>query len=177
MADFACADNAAVESCIGTVADGETMTMGTLGNKVFKVTAIDSAGNITTKDVAYMVNSTDVTMQRRQRAPSTRSLALTLPTTPPNFGAFTPGVAREYLDHGRVARHLDRRRRCADGLRPGDDGHRPPRQRRVRRSRTRCRSTRRSGGSTAGRPGGNVGGAAAPTSLAQYARSGHQRQR
>ena len=28
VADFACADNAAVESCIGTVADGETMTNG-----------------------------------------------------------------------------------------------------------------------------------------------------
>ena len=67
MADFACADNAAVESCVGTVADGETMTIDSLGNKVFKVTAIDSAGNITTKEVPYMVNSTDVDDERRHR--------------------------------------------------------------------------------------------------------------
>ena len=72
MADFACADNAAVESCTGTVADGETITNGSLGNKVFKVTAIDSAGNITTKDVAYMVNSTDVRPCTPAAARSTR---------------------------------------------------------------------------------------------------------
>ena len=72
VADFTCADDVAVDSCVGTVADGDTMTMSSLGNKVFKVTAIDSAGNITTKDVAYMVNSIDFHGHRRRSAPWTR---------------------------------------------------------------------------------------------------------
>ena len=68
---------------------------------MFKVTAIDTAGNITTKEVAYMVNSTDVTMPTGAPTGSVdTALALTFPTTSPSFGAFTPGVAREYLTSG-----------------------------------------------------------------------------
>jgi hypothetical protein len=63
---------------------------------VFKVTAIDSSGNITAKEVAYMVNSTDVTLP----APSSTvasELAFTLAMAPAPFPAFAPGVAQQYL--------------------------------------------------------------------------------
>ena len=53
------------------MADGSALDTSSLGNKVLKVTAIDSAGNITTKEVAYMVNSKDIDgdpgWHRRQR--------------------------------------------------------------------------------------------------------------
>ena len=130
VADFTCADNVAIESCTGTVAKGETMTMSSLGNKTFRVTAIDTAGNITTKDVAYMVNSTDVIMGAGAGTVDT-TLALTLPATAPSFGAFTPGVAREYLDHRRAAGHHHGRRHDADGPRPRHHRHGSPRQRHV----------------------------------------------
>ena len=90
LADFTCGDNAAVESCIGTVADGAALDTGTLGNKVFKVTAIDTAGNITTKEVAYMVNSIDF-HGLRAVARWTPTLALTLPATTATFGAVHAG--------------------------------------------------------------------------------------
>jgi hypothetical protein len=94
VADFECADNVLVESCVGTVADGSTMTMSSLGNKVFRVTATDSAGNIVTKDVPYMVNSVDTTLLVGSTLDTT--MALTFTGNPPVFQPFEPGVAREY---------------------------------------------------------------------------------
>jgi hypothetical protein len=92
-ADFDCGDDVAVESCVGTVADGANMDMATMGNATFTVTATDSAGNKTTKTVAYMVNSTDVPVTPGGTVASTLSLGLGAPAT---FGAFTPGIANEY---------------------------------------------------------------------------------
>jgi hypothetical protein len=93
-ADFSCADAyTGVESCVGTVADGAPMAMDTIGVHTFTVTATDNAGNVTTKEVHYMVNSTakDTTAGGTVAA----TLALTL-GAPASFGAFTPGVGKDY---------------------------------------------------------------------------------
>ena len=64
-AAFTCADNVAVDSCTGTVANGSALDTSSLGNKVLKVTAVDAAGNITTKEVAYMVNTKEIAVTPR----------------------------------------------------------------------------------------------------------------
>ena len=97
---------------------------------MFRVTAIDSAGNITTKEVAYMVNSTDVTMPTGAPTASVdTALALSFPTTSPSFGAFTPGVAREYLTSGAFRVTSTAGNAAITVHDPADDGHRSPRQR------------------------------------------------
>src|SRR6478609_3137900 len=93
---FTCTDAAGVDSCVGTSATGVEVANSTLGNKVFKVTAIDSAGNITTKEVAYMVNSKDVPLVAGGGTVDP-AMELAIGTTPANFGVFAPGIAREYL--------------------------------------------------------------------------------
>ena len=79
------------------------MTNSTLGNKTFKVTAIDSSGNITTKEVAYMVNSADFTGNVAGGTVDT-TLGLTMPATTAMFAPFTPGQAKEYLVTAAVSR-------------------------------------------------------------------------
>jgi len=96
LADFDCADNVAVESCVGTVADGSAVSTDSLGNKVFRVTATDTAGNVTVKDVPFMVNSVDYSFPAGTGNVVT-TLGLTMGTAPAQFGTFTPGVAQEYL--------------------------------------------------------------------------------
>ena len=96
VADFDCGDNVAVESCTGTVADGANVDTASLGNKVFKVTAIDTAGNMTVTDVPFMVNSVDYSFPAGTGSVVT-TLGLTLGTAPAQFGTFVPGVAQEYL--------------------------------------------------------------------------------
>ncbi|MDX8152277.1 FG-GAP-like repeat-containing protein [Patulibacter brassicae] len=57
-ADFACSDGArgsGIDSCTGTVADGQPIDTATLGTKTFKVTAEDEAGNTAEKTVTYTV--------------------------------------------------------------------------------------------------------------------------
>jgi hypothetical protein len=165
---FTCTDAAGVDSCVGTTATGEAVTNGTLGNKVFKVTAIDSAGNITTKDVAYMVNSTDVTMPASTGTVDT-TLALTLPTTAPTFGAFTPGVAKEYLATAAPRITSTTGNTALTVSDPSATGV----GRLVNGTATLTNALQVYASSTnanalAG-PGGNVGGTAAPTSLMTYA--------
>jgi hypothetical protein len=167
VADFACADNAAIESCTGTVADGESINNDKLGNKVFKVTAIDTAGNVTTQEVAYMVNSASFDMNSGSGTVDT-VLSLTTGTTPANFGAFQVGVAREYLataapritsTAGNVALTIhDNATTNVGRLVNGT----------AALSQVLQVYSNGGGGSTAG-PGGNVGGAAAPTALATWA--------
>jgi hypothetical protein len=96
IADFDCSDDTAVVTCVGTVADGAAVNTSTLGNKVFRVTATDSNGTVTTKDVPYMVNSRDYTLSVGSNSPDT-TLELLMPAASPSLGAFTPGFAREYL--------------------------------------------------------------------------------
>jgi hypothetical protein len=94
IADFSCADSdSGVESCEGTVADGAAVNTSQMGFHTFTVTARDRAGTVTTKSVQYMVNSADYESTAGGMVPAT--LALTL-GAPASFGAFTPGVAREY---------------------------------------------------------------------------------
>ena len=64
--------------------------------------------------------------------PATLSLTVGSAT----FGAFTPGVGRDYTATDERERHQHRGRRGAERLRP-----RPPAQRRVRSCRSRCRWT------------------------------------
>lgn len=59
-ADFECADaGAGIESCVGTVADGAAMDMQIGRDQVFRVTATDNAGNVTTRSVTYSVLSSE----------------------------------------------------------------------------------------------------------------------
>jgi hypothetical protein len=92
---YTCTDSAGVDSCAGPVATGTPLNVGNVGNKVFKVTAIDSAGNITTKEVPYMVNSVDFVVEGNGGAVET-TMALTN-LAPVTLGAFTPGVTQSYL--------------------------------------------------------------------------------
>jgi hypothetical protein len=93
-ADFSCADaETAVESCVGTVADGAPVATGQIGsNFEFTVTAKDLAGNSTSKTVVYSVLNTVDDGTVTGTVPAT--LSLTVGNA--NLGAFTPGLARLY---------------------------------------------------------------------------------
>ena len=170
VADFDCADDVAVESCVGTVADGANVDTASLGNKVFRVTATDTAGNLTVTEVPFMVNSVDYSIPAGTGTVVT-TLGLAMGTAPAQFGAFTPGVAQEYLATAAPRITLDGRQRDADRVRPGDDVRRPPGQRYVRadepgpgvldrrqqRDGTRRRAGDRSRGSGPGRELGRSG--------------------
>ncbi|MBV9002237.1 MAG: polysaccharide deacetylase family protein, partial [Solirubrobacterales bacterium] len=54
-ANYSCADNLAVQSCVGTVANGSQLDTTTLGDHEFTVTATDTAGNRSTADLGYTV--------------------------------------------------------------------------------------------------------------------------
>ena len=166
VADFSCGDNVAVDSCTGTVADGETMTMESLGNKVFKVTAIDSAGNVTTKEVPYMVNSKDV--QINSGGGSVDSALELKFSGPASFGAFTPGVAREYLTTAAPTITSTAGNVALTVHDPATSGV----GRLINGPSTLTQALQvylsNGTGSTAG-PGGAVGGAAAPTAIATWA--------
>lgn len=59
IARFTCYDTgggiAAVGGCVGTVSNGANLPTGTVGAKVFTVTAKDAAGNIAVKNVNYNI--------------------------------------------------------------------------------------------------------------------------
>jgi hypothetical protein len=88
---FTCTDNVGVESCTGSAA---TLDTSTTGAHSFTVTAKDLAGNVSTKTVSYNVLHDDAEGNVSGTVPGT--LALTV-GPPASFGAFTAGVAREYL--------------------------------------------------------------------------------
>jgi hypothetical protein len=87
---FTCTDNDGVESCTGSAA---TLDTATTGAHAFTVTAKDLAGNVTTKSVIYNVLHDDADGNVSGTVPGTLSLTVGAPAS---FGAFTPGVAREY---------------------------------------------------------------------------------
>ena len=70
--------------------------------------------------------------------PATLALTLGAPAT---FGAFTPGIAKEYTAAHDGQRHLHGGRRDAERRRSEHDQHRPAGQRRVRPGRSRCRAS------------------------------------
>ena len=88
---FTCTDSDGVESCTGSAA---TLDTATTGAHSFTVTAKDLAGNVTTKTVTYNVLHDDAEGNVSGSVPGTLSLTVGAPAS---FGAFTPGVAREYL--------------------------------------------------------------------------------
>jgi hypothetical protein len=58
FADYSCADEpdgSGLDSCVGSVADGAAVDTASLGDKTFKVTATDGAGNSDSKTVSYTV--------------------------------------------------------------------------------------------------------------------------
>ncbi len=68
-ADFDCADDTALASCVGTVADNAPIDTTTLGPHEFTVTATDAAGNTSTRSVSYNVTDrTDPTIELRTPA-------------------------------------------------------------------------------------------------------------
>lgn len=94
LADFSCADaETAVESCVGTVADGAPVATGQIGHFEFTVTATDLAGNTETRTVVYSVLNTTADGNVSGTVPGTLSLTIGAPAS---FGAFTAGVARLY---------------------------------------------------------------------------------
>ncbi len=93
-AAFSCADaGSGIQTCIGTVPNGEAVDTSAIGLHAFTVTATDKAGNPIAATVHYTVNSTSAVGTVGAAAPATLSLALNAPAT---FGAFTPGVANDY---------------------------------------------------------------------------------
>lgn len=55
LAEYGCIDDRAIESCIGSAANGGRINTTTLGTKTFTVTSSDAAGNTATKSVTYRV--------------------------------------------------------------------------------------------------------------------------
>lgn len=56
-ADYSCADPNGVATCTGTVTSGAPIDTATFGTKTFTVTAVDTAGNQSSKSVTYTVDS------------------------------------------------------------------------------------------------------------------------
>ena len=94
---FSCADEAGgsgVASCVGSTASGSNLPTGTAGMQVLTITATDNVGNVFVKTVNYRVlDATNDDGDVSGSVPATLSLTLGTPAT---FGAFTPGVARDY---------------------------------------------------------------------------------
>lgn len=62
LADYACTDTeSGIDTCNGTVADGQPIDTSTLGQHFFSVTATDLAGNVSGASHSYHVVSTDST--------------------------------------------------------------------------------------------------------------------
>ncbi|WP_028068011.1 LVIVD repeat-containing protein [Solirubrobacter soli] len=163
---FTCTDAGGVDSCVGSSPSGEAMTMSSLGNKTFKVTAIDSAGNITTKEIAYAVNSVDVTGSIATGSVDS-TMALTLPAAGASFGAFVPGVAREYL----ASATAQITSTAGDATVAVSDAATTGTGRLVNGTATLTNALQVYATATQGTAlgGGNVGGSAAPTQLISFA--------
>jgi hypothetical protein len=164
IADFACADvGLGVDTCTGTVADGAAVDTSKIGYHTFTVTATDKAGNVTTQSVEFVVNSTAVTGTPGGTVAATLSLAL---GAAPSFGAFTPGVAREYT----ASTTANVITTAGDALLTVSDPAATNTGRLVNGAfalAAPMSATATSPGGTAA-AGGPVGGSAAPTSLLSY---------
>ena len=134
--------------------------------QVLTITATDNAGNVTVKTVNYRVlDATNVDGDVNGTVPATLGLTLGTPAT---FGAFTPGLAKDYtatMTANVVSTAGDAALTVADPSSTAT-GHLVngtfslPSALQVRAS---------SAGSTGGGAYANVGGSAAPTPLLSYA--------
>ncbi len=140
--------------------------MSSLGNKTFKVTAIDSSGNMTTKEIAYTVNSVDVTTTMPTSTVDPM-MELRLPASTPAFEPFVPGVAREYL----IAAAPQVTTTAGDTSLSIWDAATTGTGRLVNGTATLTNALQAYATATQGTAGagGNVGGAAAPTPLISFA--------
>ena len=142
VADFDCADNAAVESCVGTVADGETMTNSRWATRCSgSRRSTPPATSPPRTSPTWSTASTSTLNAGTGTVDS--AMALTLPARRRRTSARSCRAvfAREYLRDGRAADHVDGRRPGAHRLRPATTAT----GRLVNgaaRSPARCRSTR-----------------------------------
>ena len=132
---------------------------------MFKVTAIDAAGNMTTKDGHLHGQQHG----RRQSTPGgtvPATLSLSLRHAAPTFGAFTPGVARDVQREHDRERDLDRGQRALSVADPSSTNT----GKLVNGTFTLANALTASATSAGGdRPAAAaVGGSAAPTTLLTY---------
>jgi hypothetical protein len=90
-ASYTCADDVAVQSCAGPVANGGAISTATVGSFDFKVDATDTAGN--TASVTRHYSVVPVTGTPGGETPAT--LNITLGASSP-FAPFIPGIAKDY---------------------------------------------------------------------------------
>ena len=95
---FSCADEAGgsgIASCVGSTPSGSNLPTGTPGMQVLTITATDNVGNVLVKTVNYRVlDAVNADGTVTGSVPATLGLTLTTPSA--TFGAFTPGVPRDY---------------------------------------------------------------------------------
>jgi hypothetical protein len=94
---FSCADDqggSGIASCVGSTPSGSNLPTATAGMHVLTITATDNVGNVFVKTVNYRVlDATNVNGSVGGSVPATLGLSLGAPAT---FGAFTPGLAKDY---------------------------------------------------------------------------------
>ena len=164
-ASFSCDDaDSGVESCTGTVANGAALDTSTIGTHEFTVTATDKAGNETTQTVSYVVNSTAVEGEVGGSVSATLSLQL---GSAASFGAFTPGIARDYT----ASTAANVVSSAGDATLTVSDPSAEHTGKLVNGAFALASPVHASATSAAGTaaPGGAVGGADAPTTLLTYA--------
>ncbi len=92
LASFACSDDVAVATCVGSTANGQFLDTSTLGPHSFTVTATDTSQNTTTETRNYSVVVQDPGPVGGE-TPAT--LTLTLGAVTP-FAPFIPGIGKDY---------------------------------------------------------------------------------
>ena len=167
---FSCADEAGgsgIASCVGSTPSGSNLPTGTAGMQVLTITATDNVGNVFVKTVNYRVlDAVNADGTVNGSVPAT--LSLTLGTPSATFGAFTPGLAKDYTTTmaanvvstgGDAALTVADPSSTATGHLVNGTFSLP--------SALQVKAT--SAGGTGGGAYANVGGSAAPTPLLSYA--------
>jgi hypothetical protein len=91
IASYTCADDVAVQSCTGPVANGGAISTAALGSFEFKVDATDTSGGATSVTRHYSV--VPVTGTPGGETPATLNITLGAATP---FAPFVPGIAKDY---------------------------------------------------------------------------------
>ena len=139
-ADFTCADDAGVESCVGSVANGAALDTAKLGNKTLHGHGHRHRRQHHDQDRRLQGQQRRLPGHGRHGGTVESVMGLSLPTAT-NVRRVHARRRQDVRGDGQRDDQLDRRRHDAQRLRPGDDEHRPPRQRHAARSPARCRSS------------------------------------